>query len=96
MPNKPVEMTEELMQKCKAAESYLQQPLFIEMFEVMEQQYIAMWKTATDTDSREKAWFQLQALYDVHMGFQILAEKKQVWEKQQEEKEAKSRFRVVS
>lgn len=90
MPNIP--MTDELLQKCAKAEAYLQDTLFVEMFEVLEAQYIDMWKNAQTPEAREAAWYCVQALYDVNKGFRILAEKKQQWE-EYEKRKAQANFK---
>jgi hypothetical protein len=81
-----IKMSEELYKKCSDATNYLQDPLFVEMFEVLEAQYTEVWRQSTTTESREHAWLMLQALNDVHKGFRILAEKKEVWDLQEQAK----------
>ncbi len=85
-------MDSETYVKCEQAKAIVENPFFIEMSKLIEDQYIKAWKMAKTCEEREAMWHQVQALHDVFKSFRVLSENKDVWdlqEKKREEKEAK-------
>jgi hypothetical protein len=69
-------LSEEAYRQCAHAEQLLADPLFDEVFAIVEAVYIDEWKVCDDLDRRETAWHLVQGLHDVHKGFRKLADRK--------------------
>lgn len=70
------QMSEDFYRQCEHAEKLLGDPLFDEVFAIVEAIYIDEWRVCEDRDRREQAWLLVQALHDIHKAFRVLAEKK--------------------
>ena len=82
-------MDSETYVKCERAKAIVEDPFFIEMSQLLEDQYIAVWKKATTPEEREAMWHQVQALHDVFKSFRVLSESKEIWDAQEKKREAK-------
>lgn len=69
-------LSEKAYRQCAHAQMLLEDPLFDEVFAVVEAVYIDEWKACDNPDKREIAWISVQNLHDVHKGFRKLADRK--------------------
>ena len=75
---------EEKISKGNAAESVLKSPVFIEIFEKLEDNYITKWMSSqeSDTQKREQLYLSIKVLSEIKMEMESLVTSKLFAEKE--------------
>lgn len=60
------------------ARKLLDDPVLVEAFDQLEEDYVSEWKSSTDADKREQAWHSVKALQDIRTRLRVISDRGQV------------------